>query len=125
MNRVIHFEIGADEVDRAVTFYRSVFDWTIEKWDGPMDYWLITTGSEKVCCIDGAIMKRTLPGGSSTINTIAVDDIEAILKKVLQSGGRKLTELEHIPQVGNFCYCTDTEGNHFGLMQPIPCDCQE
>ncbi len=117
MSRVIHFEISADNVDRAVAFYRKVFDWFIEKWDSPIEYWLVTTGPDHLRGIDGAILKRVLPSGFSTINTISVDSIEMMVKKVIDAGGAKFTEIETIPGIGQFCYCTDTEGNHFGLMQ--------
>jgi integrase len=32
MPRIIHFEIPADDTDRAVRFYQKVFGWKIEKW---------------------------------------------------------------------------------------------
>ena len=38
MARVVHFEISADDPQRAVDFYARVFDWRSEKWDGPQDY---------------------------------------------------------------------------------------
>ena len=44
MPRVVHFEINADDVERAVQFYSDVFGWKAEKWAGPMEYWLIMTG---------------------------------------------------------------------------------
>ncbi len=44
MPRPIHFEIPADDPDRAIAFYRDVFGWKFQKWEGPMPYWLITTG---------------------------------------------------------------------------------
>ena len=44
MPRPIHFEIPADQPERASAFYRDVFGWQFRKWDGPMPYWLITTG---------------------------------------------------------------------------------
>jgi len=36
MSRVVHFEIYADDPERAVKFYTSVFDWKVNKWQGPM-----------------------------------------------------------------------------------------
>lgn len=47
MPRVSHFDIPSDNPERAQKFYKEVFDWKFEKWDGPMDYWMITTGSEE------------------------------------------------------------------------------
>ena len=43
MSRVVHFEIHAENPERAVRFYTAVFGWTITKWDGPFDYWLVST----------------------------------------------------------------------------------
>ena len=51
----MHFEILARAPDSLVTFYRNVFGWTIEKWEGPVDYWLVRTGDE-VLGIDGALL---------------------------------------------------------------------
>jgi predicted enzyme related to lactoylglutathione lyase len=46
MARIIHFEIPAADPERAAAFYKKVFDWQIEKWPGPMEYWMVTTGAE-------------------------------------------------------------------------------
>ncbi len=67
MPRVIHFEINADNPDRAVKFYSQVFGWKIEKWSGPMDYWLVYTGQG--AGIDGGLMERMSPS-ATTINTM-------------------------------------------------------
>jgi predicted enzyme related to lactoylglutathione lyase len=56
--RVIHFEIHADDPKRAVEFYKKVFGWKISKWEGPAEYWLVTTGDDKQPGINGAIMHR-------------------------------------------------------------------
>lgn len=37
MAKVIHFEIPADDPDRAVAFYTQAFGWKIESWGGPFD----------------------------------------------------------------------------------------
>ena len=44
MPRPVHFEIPAENPERAMKFYQAVFGWSFQKWDGPMPYWLITTG---------------------------------------------------------------------------------
>ena len=46
MSRVIHFEIHADNPERAIAFYSGLFGWQFKKWEGPMLYWLITTGPD-------------------------------------------------------------------------------
>jgi len=62
MPRVIHFEIPADDPARAVKFYEAVFGWKIEKWNGPMDYWLAMTGEQEQPGIDGAITRLCVIG---------------------------------------------------------------
>ncbi len=62
MPRPVHFEIHADDPERAAAFYRSVFDWEIEKWEGPREYWLVTTGPEGTPGINGGLMKRARAG---------------------------------------------------------------
>ena len=42
MGRVVHFEIHADDPERAVAFYTGVFGWTVNRY-GDMPYWLLTT----------------------------------------------------------------------------------
>ena len=44
MPRVVHFEIHADDPERAISFYQSVFGWQFQKWEGPLEYWMIITG---------------------------------------------------------------------------------
>ncbi len=56
MPRVIWFEIPAYNRERAAKFYEDVFGWKVEKWEGPFDYWLVTTGEEGEPGINGAIM---------------------------------------------------------------------
>jgi predicted enzyme related to lactoylglutathione lyase len=116
MPRVVHFEIMADDPDRAVKFFENIFGWKIEKWEGPMDYWLITTGKEGELGIDGAIARRPDPNSRIT-NTINVPDIDEYAKKVIDNGGTLITEKMSIPNIGYLYYFLDTEGNTHGIMQ--------
>jgi hypothetical protein len=61
MPRPIHFEIPAEEPHRAIRFYEIVFGWKFDKWEGPMPYWLITTGPEGQPGINGGLMPRRDP----------------------------------------------------------------
>jgi predicted enzyme related to lactoylglutathione lyase len=115
MAKVIHFEIPADKPQRAIDFYTNIFDWKIIKWDGPMEYWLATTGKKGEMGIDGAIYKREK--GAVTRNTISVPDIDDYMKKVKTAGGKLLSDKMPVSGMGFFCTCQDTEGNEFGIMQ--------
>ena len=116
MNRVVHFEIPAEDPENVARFYSEVFNWKIEKWEGPVDYWLITTGEENEPGINGAIMKKEGPQSSVT-NMIEVSSIDATVAKVTASGGKILIPKMPVPGVGYAAYFRDKEGNIFGLMQ--------
>lgn len=119
MPRVIHFEIAADDPLRAKAFYEQVFGWKIDKWEGPMDYWLITTGPSGEPGIDGGLGKRSEPG-SGTENTIGVDSVDEYLAKIVAHGGKVIRPKAAVPGIGWLAYCEDSEGNRFGLMQNDP-----
>jgi len=114
MPRVVHFEIAADDPERATSFYSDVFGWKIDKWDGPQDYWLASTGEGQG--IDGAIMRRdaNMP---PVINTIDVASVDETVAKVESKGGKVAMPKMAVPGVGYMAYLFDTEGNMFGIMQ--------
>jgi hypothetical protein len=69
MPTVVHFEIPADDVERAKKFYTDLFGWKMEKWPGTdgndpsssaMEYWIINTTDDKgnKASIGGGMMKR-------------------------------------------------------------------
>ncbi len=118
MGRVNWFEIHADDVKRATEFYKKVFGWKIEKWEGGIDYFLVTTGDDKVPGINGAIMKRM--GPSSVWDTVEVDDIDKVVKAIEKAGGMVMRPKMEIPKMGWIAYCVDTEGNVFGIHQTMP-----
>ncbi len=121
MKRVIHFEIGADSPERAIKFYKEVFDWKIEKWDAPIDYWLTTSGRDDERGIDGAIKHREGPQ-QAVINTIDVPSVDEFIHKIKNAGGEVVMPKTEIPGIGFNAYCKDTEGNIFGLFEGGPSD---
>jgi uncharacterized protein len=116
MSRVIHFEIPASDPERAAAFYKKTFGWKIEKWPGPMEYWMVTTGADGAPGINGGLMKNTQV--KTTTNTIGVESVEDAVEAVTKAGGTLVMPKTPIPTVGYFAYLTDTEGNLFGVMQP-------
>ena len=118
MPRVVHFELTADDPVRAGQFYADVFGWQVQKWDGPEDYWLVTTGEQGTPGIDGGIMRRNdFASSVPVINTIDVDSVDAAIDAIVGHGGEVVAPKMVVPQVGYLAYCRDTEGNIFGIMQ--------
>ena len=116
MARVVHFEVPADDPERSIKFYETVFGWTIEKWDGPIEYWLIMTGDEDKPGIDGGLSRREDPE-TGVENTIDVKNLDQTLADVKANGGTILRPRMAVPGVGWMAYIKDTEGNTFGLME--------
>lgn len=124
MPRVVHFEIHAAEPDRAITFYEKVFGWSFQKWEGPMEYWLIVTGPDDKPGINGGLVRRQgeLDGQAviAYVCTIDVETIDTSIATVEQHGGRVAVPKMPIPGMGWLAYYKDTEGNIFGMMQSDP-----
>ncbi len=116
MPRVVHFEIPADEPERAIKFYENVFGWKVTKWEGPLDYWMVTTGEDGEPGINGAIMTKEM--GTMVRNTIGVDSFEKFAKKIEMEGGKMVTEKMNIPGIGDMAAFQDTEGNISVIMEP-------
>ena len=116
MGRLSHFEITADNPERAAEFYRKAFGWEINDWGGPFKYLLATTGPKDQVGIDGAIMDRS-DHKQAVINTISVDRWEDDADAVKAAGGRVLQDKTAVQGQGYFAYCRDTEGNVFGIFE--------
>jgi len=118
MGRVIHFEINADQPQRAVDFYRGVFGWSVQSWPGN-PYWLLTTGPDGRPGINGAIRRREQPH-AGVFPVVEVESVEAACAAITRAGGKLLQGKLPVPGVGWSVYCEDPEGNTFGLMQLDP-----
>ncbi|MFL6475596.1 MAG: VOC family protein [Nitrososphaera sp.] len=116
MPRPIHFDLTVDNPERAMNFYREVFGWKFEKWNGPMEYWIVTTGDEKQPGINGGLSKRN-QSSMPNMNTIGVSSVDTFSKMIDDKGGKVLMTKTPIPGIGWFAACQDTEGNAFGIIQ--------
>ncbi len=127
MNRVVHFEIQADDLERAAKFYRDVFGWNIEQWPG-MDqpYMVIMTAEKdsKEPGINGGLLKRpakTPPkehGTNAYVCTIEVENFDEIAQKIESAGGIVAMPKFALAGMAWQGYFLDTEGNTFGVHQP-------
>lgn len=123
MARPVHFEIHADDPQRAVAFYAGVFGWTVNQWaDQP--YWLVSTGPTDEPGINGAILPRAgeRPAAGAPVvgmvNTMQVADLDASLAKAFSLGGVLALDKMVIQGVGTVAYVLDSEANVIGMLQP-------
>jgi predicted enzyme related to lactoylglutathione lyase len=113
MPTIVHFEIPADDVERARKFYADLFGWEIKKVEG-MDYWFVTTSGEKQ--VDGGMMKRMDPKQPIT-HYIDVPSVDEFAAKVEKLGGKVVMPKTAVPTMGWFAQCLDSENNVFALWQ--------
>ncbi|MBI4893924.1 MAG: VOC family protein [Acidobacteria bacterium] len=118
MNRIVHFEIPADDPEKIAAFYSGLFGWKIDKWDGPMEYWNVVTG-ENAPGINGGILRRKHPQ-QPPVNTVDVENIDSMALRVAEAGGQVVVPKMPIPGYAWLCYCKDPDGNIFGLFQLDP-----
>jgi predicted enzyme related to lactoylglutathione lyase len=129
MNRVIHFEIHAKDLDKAQKFYEDVFGWDIKDMGPQMgNYRTVTTGKEETGAkwpgINGGVTPRRGEGpkGGEPVNayvcTIEFANIDETLEKIKKAGGEPATDKMDVPGVGILAYLKDPEGNIFGVLQP-------
>ena len=126
MNRVVHFEIPADNLERAKKFYGENFGWKLNQFGPEMgNYVVVHTGPtddkgmpQDKAFINGGIMPRD-PSASAPILVIAVDDADAAVEKVKKSGGTLVGEILDIPNVGRYARVRDSEGNVIAVIKPF------
>ncbi len=127
MNRIVHFEIHAENPERAIKFYQDVFGWTMEKW-GDNEYWMVMTAPKesKEPGINGGLLLRkgSAPTNGQAVNafvcTVQVDLIDETIKKIEKAGGTVASPKTALPGMAWQAYYKDTEGNIFGVHQTDP-----
>ena len=115
---VRHFEIPADHPERAATFYRNALGWKVTKWDGPLEYWEITTGPEGDG-IDGGLLAREGDAAQPVLVSY-VESIDRALRAIRRAGGTVVVDKNPVPGVGWQAYFRDTEGNYLAVFELDP-----
>ncbi|GAA2524386.1 hypothetical protein GCM10010201_23600 [Pilimelia columellifera subsp. columellifera] len=118
----MHFELPADDVERARGFYRDVFSWVINPMP-ELDYTIVHTTptdadgmTTEPGAINGGICKRESPVTGPVI-TIDVSDIDATLTQIERAGGKTVSGKEPVGDMGFAAYFNDPDGNLVGLWQ--------
>ena len=128
-NSIVHFEIPADDVQRAKKFYEKTFGWKVEKFphsgeEAGDEYWMVHTtevGKDmmptKPGAINGGLMQSKNPG-QPFMNYINVESIDAMLKTIQANGGTICLPKQEIGGgMGWIAAFQDPEGNLMGLHQ--------
>ena len=124
MDKVVHFEIPADDIGRAREFYGASFGWKLDEVPD-MDYTIIRTVEVdeqqmpvEPGAINGGLMKRASDTPSPVL-TVGVDSVDEAMKRIEAAGGRVVRARQEIPGMGAFGYFEDPEGNTLGLWENL------
>lgn len=121
-NKVVHFEIPAEDPKRAKSFYERCFGWRINEFPG-MGYWGVGTTPvddkqtpTEPGGINGGLTKRNdvLKHPTFTVN---VPDIDRALAQIEKNGGKTIQKKQPVAGMGFMAYFKDPEGNLVGLWQ--------
>ena len=110
-HNIVHFEVPADDVERAKKFYQDLFGWKIEPAEG--GYNLINVGDPGP---GGGMMARQAPGQGITVY-INVESVDDYSKKIQSLGGTIIMPKTAVPTMGYFAVFMDTEGNALALWE--------
>lgn len=110
---VVHFEVVGKDAAKLQNFYKNAFGWEIKSM--MPEYAMATPGGQGG--INGGIGKAMDGGGGHVTFYIAVDDIDAALKKVESAGGRKISGPMDIPDGPTIAMFADPEGHMLGLVK--------
>ncbi|MGB3468235.1 MAG: VOC family protein [Cyclobacteriaceae bacterium] len=113
-NNLSHFAIYIDDMERAKNFYADLFDWSFNGY-GADDFLQIKGSPEESEPPIGALQGRKYSPIKERITgfecSIAVSDIEEIIKKIEANKGKIVMPKTEIPHVGWLVKFLDTEGN--------------
>jgi hypothetical protein len=116
MGKILNFHLPAQNVERAVAFYRDAFGWSFTQLgDASVPYY---HASAEGAGVEAAITRRT-PIVANPVPTIEVDSIDDALARVSMLGGQQAS-VSDIPGIGRFAYAKDSEGNTIALLQRRP-----
>lgn len=122
-NKLTHFAIHIDDIERAKNFYGNVFDWGFNSY-GPPDFLQIKTNNTDSGELIGALQSRNYsPVKEKIIGlecTIGVENVDEVITKIENNGGQVLMPKTAIPYVGWIAKFLDTEGNLICAMQTDP-----
>jgi len=126
MNPVVHFEMPYHDPERAAKFYQQVFGWKTSLLGVEMGEYLLLVTAEKDAkkneprgAIQGGMFpyKEDWPMQYPSV-VIAVENLNAAMKRIRNAGGEILGEPISIPDIGEYVAFVDTENNRNSILQP-------
>jgi uncharacterized protein len=129
MDPIVHFEIPVTDLEKARSFYGSIFDWKLTDWpmpDGSTYIGVHTTPINeetreplKPGAINGGIMQKNDKVGTPVF-AIHVSSIEEKMEMIKEAGGSEVMPKTDMMGMGFYAYAKDPSGNVIGLWEDAP-----
>lgn len=116
--QITHIEFPADDTERAQRFYRELFGWDFQSFEGYPGYFMFSTGA--IDQAGGAVGQRGQSTGDKLRIYVTVDSIDEALAKVAGLGGKVTTPKSEIAGQGWYAVIEDSEGSEVGLYENLP-----
>jgi uncharacterized protein len=114
-------ELMTRHLDGVKTFYADTLGWSFEAMPMPGGggtYWLAKIGGEPVAGVFDISGPEFGPVPESWMAYIAVDDVDARVKKALAAGAKLMKPLFDVPGVGRIAILLEPGGAGIGWMTP-------
>lgn len=120
-NPVVYFEIPVTDIDRAMKFYTSVFNFTFEKQVIDHNEMALFPFSEERAGVSGALAKGEIykPTKDGVVIYFKTESIDKTLKLATENGGQILYPKTSNGNFGFVAEFEDSEGNRIALFQSV------
>ena len=112
-------ELMTRDIEKAKTFYGDVIGWTFNGMAMPDGtYWVAMMGDKPI----GGLFPLTAQFAGvpeSWMSYLAVDDIDARVKKAVAAGAKLMRPIFDVPQVGRIAILTEPGGAGIGWITPV------
>jgi len=107
-----HIVIPAPDLEKAMSFYQTIFGWRVQSNVPGQKYWFFESGN-----VSGAFSGNKKPGVGSVVLVIQVEDMPSTLERIVELGGTIKQSRSRIGQAdaGYDAYFLDPNGNEMGI----------
>jgi predicted enzyme related to lactoylglutathione lyase len=114
-------ELLARDVEGAKKFYADTIGWSYDAMPMPGNgtYWVAKMGDEPVGGIFDISGKEFDGMPENWMSYLAVDDVDARVKKAVKAGAKLMKPIFDVPGVGRIAILTEPGGAGVGWMTPV------
>ena len=114
-------ELMAHDVEKAKAFYSKVVGWAFDgmPMPGGGTYWVAKLGDKPVGGIFPMVGPQFKDMPERWVSILAVDDVDARLKKATAAGAKVMKPPFDIPDVGRVAYIEEPGGAMIGWLTPV------